>query len=579
MAAGEFLAAHDAALVRLAAGEDSPALRQSAVLALARAGALGSARRLFARLRLGESRDPEIRGLGARLLKDAALSSGRQADAARAARASMALFRETNDGWHGINAAAMLLLAGRPAASARLAGLVAALPDQGDYWSAATQAEAALLTGDTDGTVRALETARARAGGDLAVRAATLRQMRWEVRRLRLDPAVLAPLTMPTVVHFCGRIPGGDANGASQSAAEAPLRAALAPLVAGVGHGFGGLAAGADLVVAEALLAAGSRVTAILPFPPEDYIAASVAPAGEAWVARFRAVLPRCEVLVLGPQPIDDCDFQLASRLAMGRARLAAAALGAPCRQIAVLDGPPAPGVAGTAADVAAWAQAGGEADILPNPWPRRTAAAAASTAAPRVAKPVLFADLRGFGALDDVGLARFYSDVLPRFAEALAVGAPAYRNAWGDALQAVFETPAAAAAAGAAVARAVPASALAAVGLPATLRPRLALDFGALAPVFDAVQGVAKFAGTVMTRAARIEPVTPPGSIYATEAFACEMALDPQARFTCDYAGIVATAKGFGHLPLYALRPASGVASGVPEIAEAEDAEKGEWS
>ncbi len=372
--------------------------------------------------------------------------------------------------------------------------------------------------------------------------------MRWEVERLGLDPAVLAPLRMPAVVHFCGRIPGGPAD-------EAPLRAAVTPLVAGVGHGFGSLAAGADIVIAEALLAAGARLTAILPFPPEAFIAASVAPAGEHWVARFSAVLPRCETIVLSTQRMDDCDFQLASRRAMGRARLAAAALAAPCWQIAVMDGEPAPGVAGTAADAAAWARAGGRGHLLPSPWPRREQTAAAPATA-RETKSVLFADLRGFGALDDAALARFYAAVLPRFADALAIGAPTYRNAWGDALQAVFDTPALAAAAGVAVARAVPAGTLVAVGLPATLRPRLALDFGALAPVFDPVQGVEKFAGTVMTRAARIEPVTPPGSIYATESFACEMALDPQPRFACDYAGIVATAKGFGHLPLYALRP-----------------------
>lgn len=547
MAAGEFLAAHDAALSALAAGEDGTALRQTAVLALARAGALGSARRLFARLGLGADPDPEIRGLGARLLKDRALAHGRRGDARAAACASLALFRDTNDAWHGINAAAMLLLAGRARMASRLAADVAALPDRGDYWSAATRAEAALLVGDTQGVARALEIAEARAGDDLAARATTLRQMRWELERLGLDAAVLAPLRMPAVVHFCGRIPGGPAD-------EGPLRAALRPLVDGAGHGFGGLAAGADIVIAEALLAVGARVTAILPFPPPDYIAASVAPAGESWVARFHAVLPRCEVVVVNSQRIDDCEFALASRRAMGRARLAASALAAPCWQIAVMEGEPTPGLAGTAADVAAWQAAGGRSHVLPNPWPRRQAVAALPTA--REMKSVLFADLRGFGALDDAALACFYAAVLPRFAAALAIGTPVYRNAWGDALQAVFDFPPLAAAAGAAVACAVPMADLAASGLPTTLRPRVALDFGALAPVFDAVQGVGKFAGTVMTRAARIEPVTPPGSVYATEAFACEMALAPAADFACDYAGVVATAKSFGHLPLYALRP-----------------------
>ena len=83
-------------------------------------------------------------------------------------------------------------------------------------------------------------------------------------------------------------------------------------------------------------------------------------------------------------------------------------------------------------------------------------------------------------------------------------------------------------------------------------------MDFGGVHAVFDTVQQAAKFAGRTMTRAARIEPITPPGSIYATEAFACEAALVPHSGIACDYAGRVPLAKSFGTLPLYAVRPAS---------------------
>ncbi len=99
-------------------------------------------------------------------------------------------------------------------------------------------------------------------------------------------------------------------------------------------------------------------------------------------------------------------------------------------------------------------------------------------------------------------------------------------------------------------------AAGLAARGLPASLAPRLALDFGGLHPVFDAVQQVAKFAGRVMTRAARIEPVTPAGLIYATEAFACEIALMNDPPVACDHAGQMRLAKDFGTVPLYVVRP-----------------------
>ena len=84
-------------------------------------------------------------------------------------------------------------------------------------------------------------------------------------------------------------------------------------------------------------------------------------------------------------------------------------------------------------------------------------------------------------------------------------------------------------------------------------------LDYGPLLPVFDGVQRADKFAGRAMTRAARIEPVTPPGRIHTTEGFACEVVLLPRrAGLRPDYAGRIPTAKDFGTLPLYALRRAA---------------------
>jgi len=166
-----------------------------------------------------------------------------------------------------------------------------------------------------------------------------------------------------------------------------------------------------------------------------------------------------------------------------------------------------------------------------------------------------LFADLPKFSALDDAALAAFYAGPMVAMGEVVESAAPLYRNAWGDAVQLVFDDPVAAARCALALRDALSPSALEGMGFSRAQSPRLALDFGGLHPVFDAVQGVEKFAGRAMTRASRIEPVTPPGSIYATEAFACEIALRLSSGLGLDYAGIVPAAKNFGDLPLYAVR------------------------
>jgi class 3 adenylate cyclase len=60
------------------------------------------------------------------------------------------------------------------------------------------------------------------------------------------------------------------------------------------------------------------------------------------------------------------------------------------------------------------------------------------------------------------------------------------------------------------------------------------------------------------VSQAARIEPVTPPGQVYVSEAFAAAAAARGVQVFTCDYVGRLPLAKGYGDYPLYHLRWAS---------------------
>ena len=105
-----------------------------------------------------------------------------------------------------------------------------------------------------------------------------------------------------------------------------------------------------------------------------------------------------------------------------------------------------------------------------------------------RAPKAVLFGDLPKFGELDDQALLAFYTGPLEAMGRVVDDAAPDYRNAWGDAVQLVFDDPVAAASCAFRLREAATRSR----GLslpPAALVPRLALDFGGLHPVFDAVR------------------------------------------------------------------------------------------
>lgn len=554
-AEGLLLSAHDRAMAALAERPGDVSLRYRAVLTLARAGATGRALDLFHELRLDAEADPEIAGLGARLIKDRAFETPAGARGpllAEAARRYHLLWRKWGEGWHGVNAAALRLLAGaREDAAAIAEEVLRLLRDSGDYWSAATEAEALLITGRSNEARRALERAEARAGTDLSARATTRRQMRREAAMLGLPPGFVDALRVPRVLHYTGHMPR---PGQDEPAIEALLAAALDAAIAAenVGMAFGGLAAGLDILAAEALLRAGIVPRVVLPCDAETYEKASVAPAGERWVPRFRALLPRVRLILLDEKPFpgDDLHLAMAARRAMGLARLHARHRDGEAVQIAAWDRGAQRGAAGTAADVAAWTAAGARSVFIGWPWPRDSAGDG-PTAPRRRPMAILFGDLPRFSALDDLGLADFYEGPLAAMGAALDRHPALYRNAWGDAVQIAFDDVRDAAACAFDMRAALESQ-------DPPIHPRFAIDFGPLLPVHDAVQGVGKFSGRSMTRAARIEPVTPPGRIFTTEAFACEVALLPRGTgLTCDYAGRIPTAKGFGSLPLYAVRRA----------------------
>ena len=90
------------------------------------------------------------------------------------------------------------------------------------------------------------------------------------------------------------------------------------------------------------------------------------------------------------------------------------------------------------------------------------------------------------------------------------------------------------------------------AIGLPEDMNLRIAIHAGPVFRFMDQIIGKHNFMGSHVNRAARIEPVTIPGRIYATEAFAALATLQVPGQFRFDYVGKVPLAKDFGRFALY---------------------------
>jgi hypothetical protein len=262
------------------------------VLTLARSGATLRAWEAFGSAGLAaRADDPAALTLKGRLLKD-------QARAATGAKRTL-LFSESgaayaaaarlrpSDSYPLINAAAMAVFAGDAALAEKLATSALALIDDGidpgetPYWREATRAEALLLLGRNAEAQVSLSAAITHAPQAWEDRAATLRQFGLILSARGQSTDWLDPLRPPPMLHYSGILRIGVDDKLAEKAIHDAVRE-IAP-----GAGFGALAAGADIIVAEALLSLGADLHIILPCPVDIFREASVTPFGEAWEARF----------------------------------------------------------------------------------------------------------------------------------------------------------------------------------------------------------------------------------------------------------------------------------------------------
>ena len=599
---GELFRAHDLAQHALTQFPGDVPLGYRAVLFLASTGATPQAVALLDKLgldrRAGTSiTDPlelDIAALRPRLLKDAALAAAGEERAtllAGAAEAYAAVYRRAQQAGHpeayypGINGATLLLLSGdEPAAMALAREVLHQLdlhaPERKQYFEVATEVEALLILGEVARACEAAQGLRARvsreAQTDYRGMATTVRQLRLVAEAKGSAEAWRDALAPPRVIHYGGHIIAAPGKpGRFPASEETVIKEAIEKLLAeeDVGFGYGSLAAGADILFAEALLERGAGLHLVLPFDRDDFIKASVQRSGEGWVDRFE----RCYAAALEHGAVhfatedryldDDHLFGYCSQLAMGLALLRARHLCTSVEQIVVWDGKHAGGPAGTGADVAIWEQAGLPRKVIPVG--DGSQSAPPSPAAPRGIerrpRAMLFGDMHGFSRLRDDQLPRFIELVLGCFARVINGRQQdiLLANTWGDGLFLVFDDAGKAAGCALELQEAVARLNLVAEGLPADMGLRVGLHLGPAYTARDPVLHKDNFFGVHVSRAARIEPVTPVGGVYVTETMAAVLALYNSRDFACEYVGNTEAAKHYGALRMFLLRRQAGAPAG----------------
>ena len=221
------------------------------------------------------------------------------------------------------------------------------------------------MLGETQDAQAELERAAALHRRDHGALASTRRQLRTICDVAGLDVRVLDALRGPEVVHFCGhRLDVGHVAGRFPADAEDRVAASMRDELDRLSpaYAYGALAGGADILWAEALLERDVELYVVLPFAREEFLETSVAPSGPGWVERFERCLEAAASVAFATEDAylgDDVLYRYGAELAMGLALLRARYLDADARQLAVWDGRPALGDAGTAIDIQAWRHSG----------------------------------------------------------------------------------------------------------------------------------------------------------------------------------------------------------------------------
>ncbi len=521
-------AAHDLAMEGVRRSPRDDRFKYFAAMSIARMGALKEALSLVESFKLTtDAPNQDIASIGPRLRRDLAFSNPAGPDMGllrRSAEGYETVFKALKTTYPGVNAASTYAMIGETVGARALAKEVGALAsaaldeldeDDPSYWERATLAECMLIEGDRAGA--AIEFTAATGAVDAAPGkiATTRKQLRRLKAATKIDDAWIdraAP--QGEVLYFSGPLASAGESG---SKASERLKAKFDDFLDGrrVAAAIGALAAGADIVLAEALLDAGVALHVHLPLAPTDFLASSVAPSGEDWRQRFIACIERAQTIewTRRTKPSRGA-YRLGSRIAMGRAiRLADELSTTPFAYFAVQRGR-------TAADSVShenaelWRSLGLGCDSVLDDWaptspPRGVDAAATYRAALIVDAPV--GDAATASAL-------FQS-------RAGGLGVFAFKSTC-DAL---------------AAARAAAASKDGA-------KAKIWLDIGIVDETTNA--GREAFPAALVTASCR--PLTTPGKAYASEGFVCAAAATPQTSQRFEYIGIAATDEKLDPCPLF---------------------------
>lgn len=591
---GEPLIAYDLVVEGLQQWPKDDKLRQYMALSLLNSGAVQRAHQLLLQLQQEGHQNTKTIAMLGRIYKDMARQTQTPEEKQTYYRLAYEQYQQAytlGRQWStGINAATLVLILNKRQQAHQLAKEVeiACLQElenvqaenQDPYWCYATLGEVALIQQNWEKARQWYSQANQVGQGRLGNLSSTYRNSRLLLEFLGDDQhGILKCFQIPSVTVFAGhmidrpqRLQPRFPPELEPLVSEA-IRIQLDALDARLG--YCSAASGSDILFAESLLARGGEVRIVLPFEREEFIQDSVAPAGAKWIKRFDRVMERAtEVIVVSQRQQGDRSlaYEYSNQILYGLAQMRANQLETTLTPLAVWNGKPGDGPGGTATMVQYWQNQGHPVQIIhleallpqvqvnvPQPLtPKEPSTlnptdSALTVELTREIMAMLFADVVQFSHLGENQIAAYVQYFLGAIAQLSVTSCqPVHQNTWGDAIYFVFASVREAGCFALQLQKLMQETAWASKGLPENLSLRIALHAGPVYRCVDPVTRRMNYVGSHVNHAARIEPVTPPGQVYASQAFAALVIAEGITEFTCEYVGRVPYAKGYGTFPTY---------------------------
>lgn len=546
--------------------------------------------------------DAETYGAIAQVYREAWLETGDQADLELCSELYLRAFHASADPKDGINAASALWFLGKQSHALALAGQVAADVSTLDFDDSvsleiqfehlATRGVAELLLGRQEDAIASFFSASTLEGVGYQPVVALLKQLSlFQDRGIAVPAAVADLIKPPQVVVFTGHeLDRPDKGPHFPAGLEAAVRAEITQRLDEINAriGFSMASCGSDLLFIEAMLERGGEVNLVLPFAVDDYIANNVRYGGSRWEMRFRNALRLATTVTFATEERylgHNSLYRFANQCLHGLSTLRAGFLCSHPILLAVWDMMPGSLVGGAGEFIDQWEDISRlriiDLDGLLQQHPELLGDEPpelifnlddddVEDITGRVIRSMMFCDIAGYSRLAEEYVP-VYLEFLKMLRDGLSASGldPKFINTWGDAIFVVMDKATPMAEYALTLQETADKASEALRGrLPHRLNLRISLHAG---PVFESVDPICNrtnYYGSHINRAARLEPVTVIGHVYATQQFVAVLTAEQSAlraeaggddsfqdRFVSEYVGQLSLAKDFGRQVVYHLR------------------------